>query len=149
MRPTRMKIVLLGLMWRQRHVLILNYHVRSVDTLEYVMTWFTNVDRLNLIQKDPLKNYTNSSYGEEETPALIVKLNSYCMGKEDADIFFKYDAMEGKTNIRKHVLFRGGQLIDEIRQHGVYGYSKEHYNSEPEYYDDDNVGDIDDYYNDD
>ncbi|KAI7867479.1 uncharacterized protein EV154DRAFT_488320 [Mucor mucedo] len=117
----------------------------SVNTLEYVMTYFTNVDRLNLIQKDLLENYTNSSYSEEETPALIMKLNSYCMGKEDADIFFKYDAMEGETQIRKHVIFRGGQLIDEIRQHGYYSSSNEHYNSESDYYDDDHGGYIDDY----
>ncbi|KAI7867478.1 uncharacterized protein EV154DRAFT_582757 [Mucor mucedo] len=95
----------------------------SVNTLEYIITNFSNVDMLNLYQKEPLKSYIDSSYGKEETPALIEKLFLYCKGKKYADIFLKYDMTEGETVISRQILRKKGQLIDEIRDFSFfYGY---------------------------
>ncbi|KAI7867480.1 uncharacterized protein EV154DRAFT_556975 [Mucor mucedo] len=107
----------------------------SVNTLEYIMTYFDNVDRLNLYQTHPLKNYCNSSYDEKVTPTLIEKLKSYCTGKEDVHVFFKYDTIGGQENFKKQVLIKGGKLIDEIRQPEFDTYWNDYYDSGPEYYD--------------
>ncbi|KAG2202584.1 hypothetical protein INT47_012578 [Mucor saturninus] len=98
------------------------------------MAYFENVDRLNLYQTHPLKNYCNSSYDEKVTPTLIEKLKSYCIGKEDVNVFFKYDSTGGQENFKKQVLIKGGKLIDEIRQPEFDTYWNDYYNSGPEYY---------------
>ncbi|KAI7867477.1 uncharacterized protein EV154DRAFT_488318 [Mucor mucedo] len=92
----------------------------SVNTLEYFMTWFTNVEKLSIFHNYSMKNYRNSSYGKEETPALIQKLISYCTGIKYVRGFILYNVFEGETKIRRNIFRQNGQWIDEIREPDYY-----------------------------